>query len=523
MKTTAPRSPLFQLQDFSFTYQQEKKPTIKQMSLSLYSDEITLLMGSSGSGKSTLALCLNGLYPEAVEGSIAGDIFFRGKAIQDYPKGQLNQQVGIVFQDPESQFCMIHVEDELAFVLENLSVPKEQMRSRMIEVLELVDMRPFIHHKIHHLSGGQKQKIALASTLLLEPAYLILDEPAANLDPMSRLELVNTITTIQQKRQLGILIIEHQAEDWIGIADRMLVLNQDNQLVMDDQPHTVFTSHSKELASYHIITPAAFEQSTVRATRAASNGKEIVRVDALSFHQKGRLVLNNISFSICKGEFLAILGENGAGKSTLLQLLSRLKTSRYGQISFHGIDIMNWQEQALRQRTGFVFQQPEHQFICSTVYDEISFGMRLNGQPPDRIDQRTEKLLQTLHLQKHRWTNPFMLSGGQKRRLSVAAMLDETPDLLLFDEPTFGQDAQTTKELLHLIEELRQQGTAIVFVTHDMDVVASHCERALVLHQGEIAFDHTPDELWKHPLLLQEARLRPPYFKRREKQKAGSL
>ncbi|MFD1067820.1 ABC transporter ATP-binding protein [Oceanobacillus locisalsi] len=516
MSNQAHRNPLFQLNDFSFFYQDQAEAVINQLTVSLYADEVTLLMGASGAGKSTLALCLNGLYPEAVEGTTKGEILFQGRATQDYAKGKLNQKVGIVFQDPESQFCMIRVEDELAFVLENMAIPREEMYMRILTALKQVGMQDFLYHKIHDLSGGQKQKIALASVLLMEPDYLILDEPTANLDPVSRLEFIETIMRLQKELQQGVLVIEHQAEDWVDYADRMLVLNHASQVVIDDQPATVFSAYREELHAHHIAFPPAYRKELEQALPAIHeyDSAPIMEVDQLAFQYKKQSILNYVSFSIYPGELMAILGENGAGKSTLLQLLTRLKQPQDGQITLHQKNLNAWSEHELRKRTGFVFQQPEHQFIRDAVYQEITFGMQLNGMPAKQLESRASALLKLLHLEKHQARNPFMLSGGQKRRLSVATMLDETPDLLFFDEPTYGQDHQTTKELLDIIHNLREQGTAVMIVTHDMELVAKHCQRAVVLNEGGIAFDGAPDYLWEQTPLLNKARLRSPYHKR---------
>nr|WP_239587879.1 ABC transporter ATP-binding protein [Gracilibacillus alcaliphilus] len=247
-----------------------------------------------------------------------------------------------------------------------------------------------------------------------------------------------------------------------------------------------------------------------------------MEVQQLAFRHRSQSILHDVSFFIYPGELLAILGENGAGKSTLLQLLTRLKQPLEGEITFQQKPLAQWSEYELRQRTGFVFQQPEHQFICDTVYQEITFGMEVNEMPSAYIENRAAALLRLLDLEQHQFQNPFMLSGGQKRRLSVATMLDETPEILFFDEPTYGQDAQTTKELLGIIDNLQQQGTAVVMVTHDMELVAQHCQRAIVLSEGGIVFDGPPCHLWKENQLLDKARLRAPYHER-VTQKAATI
>ncbi|WP_146816659.1 ABC transporter ATP-binding protein [Alkalibacillus haloalkaliphilus] len=504
--------PLIEVDQFSFDYEQLNEPLVSEVSFNINKDETVLLMGSSGSGKSTISLCLNGLYPEAVEGVASGDIFFKGNNIKDFEKGELNQNVGIVFQDPESQFCMITVENELAFTLENIQTPREEIAPKIDQVLETIGMIDYKYHNIHELSGGQKQKVALASVLLLDPELIILDEPTANLDPVSSLVFVNLIKDLKLETQKSIFIIEHKADDWLTFTDRVLVLNKQGQLVADDSPKSLFTTNKTLIENEGLFIPKVYQKQMLQPQNEVKNetSEASMVINDLSFSRKKTLILNSINMTLNKGEMIAIVGENGAGKSTLLQLMAGILKPKKGNITFLGHSLQKWKEQKLRQHMGFVFQNPEHQFITDTTYDEVSFGMTLNGYSEDVIKERTEQLLQNFQLSAHKWSNPFALSGGQKRRLSVATMLDETPDLLLFDEPTFGQDAQTTDELMTIVKDLQAKGTTIVFVTHDMDLVDLYCDQVYVINDQQVAFEGHPHQLWKQDALLERARLRLP-------------
>ncbi|MFC2949337.1 ABC transporter ATP-binding protein [Virgibacillus sediminis] len=505
--------PVIEVRDYSFSYEEiDEQPLFNRLSFALNENEVTLLMGASGAGKSSLALCLNGLYPDAVEGTATGDIYFHGRHISEFEKGELNQEIGIVFQDPESQFCMITVDDELAFTLENRKFPASEIKGRIKEVLKAVGMEGFEQNKIHELSGGQKQKIALAAVLLLEPEMLILDEPTANLDPVSSLEFIELVQEIQEERGMSVLIIEHQADDWLELIDRVLVIGRDGQLLADDTPERLLTEQKQLLEQEGVFLPRAY--SDAKDLRdvlpiAAPSEESVLSVDGLAFSRKKQQVLEDVSMDIRGGEFVAIVGENGAGKSTLLQLMAGLLTPSKGNVLLSGRKLEKWDENELRKRLGFVFQNPEHQFITDTVYEELTFGMRLNGYAEEEMEQAAGELMRQFHLEKQHDSNPFSLSGGQKRRLSVATVLDETPDILLFDEPTFGQDAATTAELMHYVMELKSKGTAIVFVTHDMDIVDA-ADRVSVLQHGKLAYDGSPEKLWEKEELLQEARLRLP-------------
>lgn len=514
MKKTQP-NPLLYVDNFSFGYENSDKPLLNELHFSLRDHETTLLIGASGSGKSSLALCLNGLYPDTVEGISSGDIFHRGKNIQDYQKGELNQKIGIVFQDPESQFCMITVEDELAFTLENRKIAPSEMPERISEVLSAVGMNGFQNRKIYELSGGQKQKLALAAVLLLEPELLILDEPTANLDPVSRIEFIQLIKQIQEKQKLAVFIIEHQIEDWLDITDRMLVLGKQGTIIADGNAASIFADHHSLLKKEGIFLPKQFSNAAdpypIPVKSPPSIKRDVlITIEQMSFHHKKQPILQEINLKIHRGEFVAIVGENGAGKSTLLQLMTGLLTPQKGTINFYDKPVEQWEEKELRKRMGYVFQNPEHQFITDTVYDELTFGMKLNGWSTAELNTAATTLLKQFHLEKNKYSNPFSLSGGEKRRLSVATMLDETPDILFFDEPTFGQDAETTRELMYMIDSLRQNGTAIVFVTHDMDIVDT-VDRTIVLYQQHIHYNGEPESLWRQADLLEKARLRPPY------------
>ncbi|MFC3039806.1 ABC transporter ATP-binding protein [Virgibacillus xinjiangensis] len=500
---------MIEVRDYSFSYEEDGQPLFDQLTFNLYPNEVTLLMGASGAGKSSLALCLNGLYPDAVEGVASGDIFFHGKNIREFEKGELNQEIGIVFQDPESQFCMITVEDELAFTLENRKIPRSEMKERIPAILQAVGMEGYEKNKIHELSGGQKQKVALAAVLLLEPEMLILDEPTANLDPVSSQEFVELVESIQKERGMSVLIIEHQADDWLELLDRVLVIGNGGQLIADNGPDQLFTNQKQLLEQIGVFLPREYShQKDLRdlLPESSPSQEKILSVNGLVFSRKRREILKDVSMDIHGGEFVAIIGENGAGKSTLLQLMAGLLTPKRGDVSMSGRSLEKWEENELRRRLGFVFQNPEHQFITDTVYEELTFGMKLNGCTEEEMERAAAERMEQFHLKSHRHSNPFSLSGGQKRRLSVATVLDETPDILLFDEPTFGQDAATTAELMTYIMDLRRKGTAIVFVTHDMDIVDA-ADRAFVLQHGEMAFAGKPEDLWEKTRLLQEARL----------------
>ncbi|MCM3669689.1 energy-coupling factor ABC transporter ATP-binding protein [Mesobacillus maritimus] len=540
--------PLLSVENFSFGYDPDKEPLLKDLTLTIHQQETILFIGPSGSGKSSFSLCLNGLYPEAVEGWAKGEMIYNGRSLSHFKKGEINKEIGVVFQDPESQFCMVTVENELAFTLENIKTPREEMAEKIDAILSAVGLAEEKHRPIHELSGGNKQKVALASVLLLNPKLLILDEPTANLDPASRFEFIQLIHSLKQERDFALFIIEHQLDDWLPMVDRVIAMNRHGNILLEGKPEDVFYNQVEKLKKEGIHLPRivetvleAHEGKVLETNRPLSEGdlvpwinsndhmmnpitreiqtcdlwanekSEVLSIKNVSFSRGKKSILKEMNLSLYSGELVAIVGRNGAGKSTLLQLISGILSPKTGSRLLLNKKYEAWSEHDMRKVMGYVFQNPEHQFITDTVYDEIAFGMKLNGVSQDKIEQNVNQLLERFHLTSHKWSNPFALSGGQKRRLSVATMLEDTPSVLLFDEPTFGQDAQTTKELMQMIQTLQRQGTAIVFVTHDMDLVDTYCEKVYVVNGGEVSFNGKPDELWQKPEILHEAKLRLPF------------
>lgn len=540
--------PLISVENFSFGYDSDKEALLKDLTLTIHQQETLLFIGPSGSGKSSLSLCLNGLYPEAVEGWVKGEIFYNGTSLSQFKKGEINQEIGIVFQDPESQFCMVTVENELAFTLENIKTPREEMSAKINDILRVVGLTEEKHRPFHELSGGQKQKVALASVLLLNPKLLILDEPTANLDPASRFEFIELIYSLKQERNFALFIIEHQLDNWLTLVDRVIAINRHGNILLEGTPEDIFYGAAEKLKEEGIHIPRIVEtvldlygDRVLETNRPLSDQdlvswmhsndhtmnpncegiqalhphadvkSEVLSIRNVSFSRGKQSILKNINLSLSSGEIIAIVGKNGVGKSTLLQLMSGILTPKTGSRLLLNKKYEELSEREIRKEMGYVFQNPEHQFITDTVYDEIAFGMKLNHVNQQKIDRNVDDLLDRFHLTTHKWSNPFALSGGQKRRLSVATMLEETPSVLLFDEPTFGQDAQTTEELMQMLQRLQKQGTAIVFVTHDMDLVDKYCERVYVVNRGELSFNGQPEELWERPKMVREAKLRLPF------------
>ncbi|KGM45667.1 energy-coupling factor transporter ATPase [Neobacillus niacini] len=522
-----PFEPQIKVEDLGFSY--EDSYIFKDLSFSILKNQSLFLLGPSGSGKSTLAYCLNKLYPEAVDGVITGKIMFEGKNLNDFKPGELNQKIGIVFQDPESQFCMLTVEEEVAFGLENFHVPRAEMEAKIDRALEWVGLQAEKKTVIHTLSGGQKQKLALACVLALEPEVIILDEPTANLDPQSSTELVETITKLRKTRPFTLIVIEHKLDDWIELIDRCLVLDSTGAILFDGITLQCFGEFAPFLKKEGIWLPKVVEAGISAKNEGFYKGERLpLRTaellsgleDSSAFFKKesknttlmepilevnglyARGHLKNITLRIHKGEKIALVGQNGSGKTTLSKCLAGFLPLTKGEIQFLGVPLSKWKEKDLYQSLGYVFQNPEHQFITDCVYEEIAFG----------LSQRAivSSVLETMNLQKHAGAHPFALSQGQKRRLSVATMLVHEQELLILDEPTFGQDANTAHEIMSVLNE---KNGAVFMITHDMELVDQYADTVYVLNEGELIFSGTPERLWGKRDVIERARLKLPFRK----------
>ncbi|MCY8308152.1 ABC transporter ATP-binding protein [Bacillus vallismortis] len=514
---------LLTVDQLSFSYEEDEKPVFQNISFALQKGECALLLGPSGCGKSSLALCLNGLYPEACDGIQSGHVFLFQKPVTDTES--VAQHAGVVFQDPDQQFCMLTVEDEIAFGLENLQIPKEEMTEKIDAVLNTLRILHLKEKTISTLSGGQKQKVALACILAMEPELIILDEPTSLLDPYSAREFVHMMKDLQQEKGFSLLIIEHQLDEWIPWIERTIVLDKEGKKALDGRTVDVFQHEAETLKKLGIAIPKVCDLLKKRSIpftlskerlfkepfppchaekKKVHFGESVLEVSSLSFARVQQTIFEDIGFSLREGTLTALVGPNGTGKSTLLSVLARLMKPKSGKILLYGKPLQSYKETELRKRMGFVFQNPEHQFVTGTVYDELLFGRKVNAE----TEKKAQHLLHRFglaHLADH---HPFAISQGQKRRLSVATMLMHNVKVLLLDEPTFGQDARTAAECMDMIQRIKEEGTAVLMITHDMELVSSYADSVLVLHDTNLAFDGSPAQLFSQEKgLVQKAKL----------------
>ena len=505
--------------DFGWHHPTREYPSVQHVNLTVTPGEKVLLLGASGAGKSTVLHAMGGLLHDEDGQSQQGEMTLNGQ-----PSSDARGVAGLMQQDPESSVVLARVGDDVAFGPENLAVPRTEIWTRVAASLRAVGLDDLtLDHPTHALSGGQKQRLGLAGILAMHPGALLLDEPTANLDPAGVREVRDAVLAAQAATGATLVVIEHRVGVWAEHMDRVIVLGPEG-ITHDGTPETVLAQAREELSAAGVWLPGYVPQVPERtenpgevlltARRLGISRQNPTRAQlrqrarALAAGDEPSLplstVASGIDVDVRAGEHLAILGDNGAGKSTLALTLAGLLAPAQGTLeataalrsdhrgeraSCLGPDIFSWKPADLASRVGLVFQEPEQQFLKASVREELEFGPRhlakLRREPLDEAElaRRTEKLMGRLRLEHLAEANPFTLSGGEKRRLSVATALATSPRVLILDEPTFGQDANTWRELVVLIGQLLDDGIAVVSVTHDLDFVAALGGRRLTLHR----------------------------------------
>ncbi|QYK51300.1 MAG: ATP-binding cassette domain-containing protein [Anaerolineales bacterium] len=532
--------PIIEIRALTVKYARRKLAALNQLTLDVQQGETVLLLGPSGSGKSTLALTLNGLLPQAVGELREGQVRVTGLDTQEHSVADLAQQVGILFQDPDAQFATLKVEDEIVFGLENLGHDPAGMDARIQQVLTDVGVLALRDRPVSALSGGEKQRVALASLLAMQPEILVFDEPTANLDSMGTQQVFALMAELKSRGKHTLVLIEHKLDELMHLIDRVIVLDPQGGILADGPPRQVFDEQGQALQELGVWMPQvavlahalrrrgvelvlfpitlgeavrAFRPWVASATPAAqqpartSQATPALEVKQLSFAYGHLQALQDISIKINQGDFLAIVGANGAGKTTLAKHLMGILPPPAGSIALHGEEFTSIPAKQLARRIGYAFQNPEHQFVTETVWDEVAYGLRVMQEPEDIIARKTQELLETFGLWRYAKANPFTLSYGEKRRLSVASMLALGQDVLILDEPTFGQDERNATALLDILRGLNQQGKTVIVITHDMRLVLENANRVVAMSAGKVLFDGAPAELAGMPQLLSDARL----------------
>ncbi|WP_299039099.1 ABC transporter ATP-binding protein [uncultured Pseudokineococcus sp.] len=469
---------------WSWRHGGRRAQAVAGLDLEVEPGERVLLLGPSGSGKSTLLAGLVGVLPEgdAEDGESAGELLVGGA-----PAGARRGRAGLVLQDPESQVVLARVGDDVAFGPENLEVPREEIWPRVRAALDAVGLDVPLDHPTAALSGGQKQRLALAGVLAMRPGLVLLDEPTANLDPAGVVEVRDAVVRALDATGATLVVVEHRVAVWADVVDRVVVLGRPGDeggdgaaVVADGPPEQVLAAHGDDLAARGVWVPPRFRtRPLVPAWRAPTPGEDLLAARELACARPGGPVaVRSADLVLPAASCTALTGANGAGKTTLALTLAGLLEPVGGAVVATGAladglgpSPWRWRSRDLLRRVGTVFQDPEHQLVAATVEDELSHGPRLLGRPEEEVRRRTAELLERLRLTALARAHPFTLSGGEKRRLSVATALATGPRAVVLDEPTFGQDALTWAELVELLRELVDGGAALLAVTHDADLV----------------------------------------------------
>ncbi|MCQ4631211.1 ATP-binding cassette domain-containing protein [Shinella sp. CPCC 100929] len=553
MATTADKTnPVISLKDVSIRYDTSDRWIGDQIDLDIYPGETVLLLGPSGCGKSTVMLALAGLIPTSLEADLRGRVLCGGINTRHVDAGQLAGKVGIVFQDPDAQVVTGSLLDEVCFGLENLLAPVDEIETRALTALRrmgLADSREEALRTPTELSGGGRQRLAIACALALDPPVLVLDEPTANLDPVASAEFYAALTTLKDASR-AIVLVEHELDDALQLADRVVVLDGNGTIIHDGAPAEVLGRHARDLSERGIWLPTATgvalrlgldadperelpltvselapaldaveaPEGTIVSTTDPGRSRDqvlaqqdvLIDVHAASVRLGGVTVLHGVDLRIMSGEFLAIAGINGAGKSTLTRAIAGLVPLSSGSIALAGTPLTALDVRQVGDRIGYVFQNPEHQFLARTARDELAYGLRVRRRPKHEVDDRVDRMLARFELARYADVNPFLLSHGEKRRLSVATALITEPKILILDEPTFGQDQARAREIVNMICELNATGITIIIITHDLQLIADYADRVTLLSQGRLLDVGATGEILCDTRLIERAGLRPP-------------
>ena len=537
----AAKTPIISFKNFSFQYRAQKKPTLQDINLDIYPGERVLIAGPSGSGKSTLAACINGLNPFSNPGECTGTLMVDGVDAPHSSIFDLAGHVGTVLQDPDGQFIGLTVGEDIAFSLENNCTPQPEMKAIVQHAAELVGIENHLGFAPHELSGGQKQRVSLAGVMVDDVKILLFDEPLANLDPATGKQAIELIDTIQQKTDTIVLIIEHRLEDvlWRNV-DRIVLVNE-GRILADMRPDDLLSGSllaengireplyltamryagiavTPEKHPAHIDSVVLDKADTARlhswfqaeplpAPKPAP--EPLLEVRDLCFgYNKGQHTLQNVSFSIGKGEMVSIVGRNGAGKSTLSKLICGFETQDSGEIYLNGKDLKDENIRRRAKHIGYVMQNPNQMISKTMIYDEVAMALQGSGLTEKQIQEKVEDTLKVCGLYPFRKWPVSALSFGQKKRVTIASVLVQDPELILLDEPTAGQDFRHYTDIMEFLQGLNTRGVTVVMITHDMHLMLEYTPRALVFCDGQLIADRSASAVLCDPELIERAALK---------------
>ncbi len=540
-------------QKVSFLYKSKKKKALNDITLEISENKFILLCGKTGSGKTSFIRAINGLIPHFYSGKFYGYLKVIGRDTVDTPPPQLATRVGTVFQNPENQLFAMNVERELAFSLENLNFPRDKIKEHIEYAVSVMKIEHLLDKAPFELSGGEQQKVAIASILALNPDLIVLDEPLANLDPNSASQSIRILKDIQIKEKKTIIISEHRLEYVFPYIDEIIVIDNGEivkygslssilngeaifNLGLDLPPIIIWLKKQKDLKIIDFIPDLVEDQisemkrliTQIMASKPNSNSiynrNEHENKKSLTFNQNPIIifknvsfsyekeceinqVINNISINIYENEIIGIIGENGAGKSTLIRMINGLIKPQKGEIWIQNENIKNKNVYEITSKVGLMFQNPNHQLFLNTVEEELEFSLKNLKLSKEEENSRIKEYLTQLNLSSYSKESPFNLSGGEKKKVSLACILCREPQIVIFDEPTIGQDATQKAYLEKIIIKMHSQGKTIIIVSHDIDFLSHITSRIIVLKQGRIYADSTKQKILSDPKLLNRCKM----------------
>ncbi len=541
---------IVEIRDLHYSYPNARAQALRGVDLTVDEGEFILLTGPSGCGKTTFCRCLNGLIPHFYHGELEGEITVTGLSTRENSTAKLAQNVGLIFQNPDNQIFALTVEKDVAFGLENLGIPKELMLEAIDWALEKTGISHLRERGTHELSGGQKQRLSIASILAMRPKLLVLDEPTSFLDPLGAIRIFKVLEALNRDHGITIILIEHRVDLASQYVDRVILVS-DGRILRTGTPEEVFTLEETRLTGVGIpkilelskrlnqrglafeplpLSPDSFIEQLERnippmdvrrvkktvvqdleGFTGEHNMSPIIRVEDVSYtYPSGVQALNGVSLTIHKGEFVAIMGENGAGKTTLVKHFNGLLRPQEGRIMVDGVDVSQVSVASLSRKVGLVFQNPDDQLFSENVESEISFALNNFGFEKEVVEKRVDWALNLLNLEQYRKSSPFILSGGERKRVALASVLAWDPEIVVLDEPTIGQDYAQKELLRHFLMQLRTQGKTTIIVTHDVEFVAECKPRIVLMADGGITADGSTKEIMTDAEAMERASVSPP-------------
>ncbi len=470
---------MISLRDFSYRFEGAEAPVLRHVQMDVAPGDFLVVTGPSGSGKSTLALALSGFLFNQYAGEATGSVIVDGLDVRQAPIYEVAEVVGLVQQNPEAQFCTLTVQDEVAFGLENRCLPREEIVARLDWALDVVGAAHLRHRELATLSGGEQQRVAVASMLVGRPKVLIFDEPTSNLDPAATAVIFDVIARVRETAALTVIVIEHKTDYLRRFSPRWIRVEEGRVTEAESPP------------------PAMWKRVRRAGTGPVGRiaGDDVVaRLHGVSLGYGNGLVLQDLDLSFSAGEFVVVMGDNGSGKSTLLQsLMGYLKPAR-GRVEVVGHDTRRTPISQLARHVGYLFQNPDHQLFGDTIWDEAILAPRNFGLLDQGRRAEIECWIERVGLKGREADPPFRLSYGQKRRLNLISVLGHAPRLLLLDEVLIGQDPDNAAFVLTLLREAADRGVGVLLVSHAPEVAATYADRVLFLSEGRVVVDAGPDE-----------------------------